>query len=145
MELHNEFNKNLLEKNEENFHLKKLNQRLTEQIKKLKNDELKKSSYLLSTNKSLESQTIEVSTRVPQMARMPYHHPNHISRYNQHQIKAENNHRSSYRKTNYNLENEQKQHRQLLWKPKLRSSVRADDHQTIPMKVDLGWITSPKM
>ena len=91
-----------------------------------------------------ESQTIEVSTRVPQMAQMPYRHPNHRSRYNQHQIKAENKHRSSYRQT-YNLENEQKQHQQLLWKPKLRSYVRAIDHQTIPMKVDLGWITSQKM
>ena len=34
VDLHNEFNKNLLEKNEENSHLKKLNQGLTEQIKK---------------------------------------------------------------------------------------------------------------
>ena len=76
---------------------------------------------------------------------MPYCHPNHRSRYNQHQIKLENKHRSSHRQTNYNLENEQKQHRKLLWNAKLRSYVRAVDHQTIPMKVDLGWITSQKM
>ena len=36
MDLHNEFNKNLLEKNEENFCLKKLNEGLTKQIKKEK-------------------------------------------------------------------------------------------------------------
>ena len=131
-------------KNEENSRLKNLNQGWTEQIKKFKN-ESKKSSELSSTSKSQESQTIEVSIRVPQTDRMPYRHPNHISRYNQHQIKEENKYRSCYRQTNYNLENEQKQHQQLLWKPKLRSSVRADDHQTIPMTVDLGWITSQKM
>ena len=96
---------------------------MTGQIKKLKIEKLRKSSELLLTSKSRESQTIEVSTRVPQMDRMPYRHPNHRSRYNQHQIKVENKHRSSYRQTNYNLENEQKQHRQLLWKTKLRSSV----------------------
>ena len=79
------------------------------------------------------------------MSRIPYRQPNHRIRYNQHQIKAENKHRSSYRKTNYNLENEQKQHQKLLWKPKLRCSIRVVDHQTIPMKVDLGWITSQKM
>ena len=145
MDLQNEFNKNLLQKNEENSRLKNLNQGLTKQIKKLKNEELKKSPELLSTSKSRESQTIEVSTRISQMARIPYRHPNHRSRYNQHQHKEENKHSSSYRQTNYNLENKQKQHRQLLWKPKLRSFVRAVDHQTIPMKVDLGWITSQKM
>ena len=105
-----------------------MNQGLTKQIKKIKNEELKKSSELLSTSKSRESQTIEVSTRVPQTAWMPYRHPNHRSRYNQHQIKAENQHHSYYRQTNYNLENEQKQHQQLLWKPKLRSSIREVDH-----------------
>ena len=93
MDLQNEFNKNLLQKNEENSRLKNLNQGLTEQIKKLKNEKSEKSSELLSTSKSRESQTIEVSTRVPQTTRMPYRHPNHRSRYNQHQIKAENEHR----------------------------------------------------
>ena len=38
VDLHNEFNKNILEKNEENSHLKKLNQGLTEQINKLINE-----------------------------------------------------------------------------------------------------------
>ena len=42
MDLQNEFNKNLLQKNEENSRLKKMNQGLTEQIKKLKFEELKK-------------------------------------------------------------------------------------------------------
>ena len=75
---------------------------------------------------------------------MPYRYPNYRSRYNQHQIKEKNKHCSSYRQTKYNLENEQKQHQKLLWKPKLKSSVRAVDHQTISMKVDLGWIGSKK-
>ena len=55
VDLHNEFNKNLLEKNEENCRLKKLNQELTEQIKKLKNEKSEKSSELLSTSKLRES------------------------------------------------------------------------------------------
>ena len=81
--------KNYYKKNEENSRLKILNQGLTEQIKNLKNEKLKKSLELLSINKSQESQTIKVSTCVPQTSRIPYRHPNHISRYNQHQIKAE--------------------------------------------------------
>ena len=89
MDLQNDFNKKLLQKNEENSHLKILNQGLTKQIKKLKNEKLKKSLELLSINKSQESQTIKVSTCVPQTSRIPYRHPNHISRYNQHQIKEE--------------------------------------------------------
>ena len=94
MDLYTEFNKNLLEKNKENSRLKNLNQELTEQIQKIKNEKWKKSLELLSTSKSQESQIIEVSTRVPQMARMPYRHPNHQSWYNRHQIKAENKHHS---------------------------------------------------
>ena len=61
---------------------------MTKQIKKLKNETLKKSLELLSINKSQELQTTKVSTCVPQTSRIPYRHPNHISRYNQHQIKA---------------------------------------------------------
>ena len=88
VDLHNEFNKNLLEKNEENSRLKNLNQELTEQIQKIKNEKLKKSLELLLISKSQESQTIKVSTWVPQTSRIPYRHSNHRSRYNQHQIKA---------------------------------------------------------
>ena len=51
MDLQNEFNKKLLEKNEENSCLKNSNQGLTEQIKNFKNEKLKKSQELLSTNK----------------------------------------------------------------------------------------------
>ena len=80
VDLQNDFNKKLLQKNEENSHLKILNQGLTEQIKKLKNEKLKKSLELLSINKSQESQTIKVSTCVPQTSLIPYRHPNHISR-----------------------------------------------------------------
>ena len=72
--------------NEENSCLKILNQGLTEQIKKLKNEKLKKSLDLLSISKSQQSQTIKVSTWFPQTSWIPYHHPNHRSRYNQHQI-----------------------------------------------------------
>ena len=62
---------------------------MTKQIKKLKNEKLKKSLELLSISKSQESQTIKVSTWVPQTSRIPYRHSNHRIRYNQHQIKAE--------------------------------------------------------
>ena len=62
---------------------------MTEQIKKLKNEKLKKSLDFLSISKSQESKTIKVSTWVPQTSRIHYHHPNHRSRYNQHQIKVE--------------------------------------------------------
>ena len=79
--LQNEFNKNLLQKNEENSRVRNLNQGLNEQIKKLKNEKLEKSSKLLSTSKLRESQTIEVSTRVLQMARTSYFHPNHKIHY----------------------------------------------------------------
>ena len=65
-----------------------MNQGLIEQIKQFKNENLKKSLDLLSISKSQESQTIKVSTWVPQTSRIPYRHSNHRSRYNQHQIKA---------------------------------------------------------
>ena len=52
VDLQNEFNKNLLQTNEENSRLKNLNQGLTDKIKNFKNEELKKSSELLSTSKS---------------------------------------------------------------------------------------------
>ena len=54
MDLQNDFNKKLLQKNEENFCLKILNQGLTEQIKKLKNEKLKKYLELLSISKLQE-------------------------------------------------------------------------------------------
>ena len=52
VDIQNEFNKNLLQKNEENSRLKNLNQGLTEQIKQLKNEKLEKSLELLSTSES---------------------------------------------------------------------------------------------
>ena len=87
-------------KNMKEVSLKNFESRVDQTNKNIKNEELKKSSELLSTSKSQESQTIDVSTRVPQTTRMPYRHPNHRSRYNQHQIKAENKHCSSYTQTN---------------------------------------------
>jgi len=76
-----EFNKNLSKKDEDKFHLKNLNRELIEQIKKLKDENLEKSSErevervththsceLLSTNKSAETQKVEVSTTIPQAA-----------------------------------------------------------------------------
>ena len=57
--------RNYYKKNEENSRLKILNQGLTEQIKKFKNEKLKKSLDLLSIIKSQELQTIKVSAWVP--------------------------------------------------------------------------------
>ena len=94
---------------------------LIEQIKKLKDEKLGKSLELLSTSKSHEAQTIEVSTRVPQTTQIPYRHPNYKFFYDQHQIQEENKKCSSYIQTNYNIEKEQRQYRQLLWKPKMRN------------------------
>jgi len=72
---------------------------------------------------------------------IPYRHPNHKNRQGQ----DENKQYSTYKPTNYNLEKERRQNQQLLWKPKIRNSIQTVDYQTIPMKVDLGWITSQKM
>ena len=55
----------------------------------MKKWEVKKSLDLLSISKSQESQTIKVSTWVPQTSWIPYRHPNHRIQYKQHQIKAE--------------------------------------------------------
>ena len=48
VDLQNDFNKKLLQKNEENSLLKILNQGLTEQITKLKNEKLKKSLDIIN-------------------------------------------------------------------------------------------------
>jgi hypothetical protein len=77
--------------------------------------------------------------------RVPYHHPNHKSCYNQQQGQEEYKQCSYYQQLNYNIEKERRKNRQLLWKPKIRNPIRTINHQTIPMKVDLGWITSKKM
>ena len=63
---------------------------MIEQIKILKDDKLEKSLELLSTSKSHEAQTVKVSTRVPQIIRRPYRHPNLNSHYHQHQSQDEN-------------------------------------------------------
>ena len=76
---------------------------------------------------------------------VPYRHPNHKSRYDQQQGQEESKQCSSYQQLNYNIEKERRQNRQLLWKPKIRNPIQKINHQTIPMKVDLGWITSRKM
>ena len=54
---------------------------------------------------------------------MPYHHPNHKSRYNQSQGQEEYKKYSSYRQTKYNVEKEREQNRQFAWKPKMGSSI----------------------
>ena len=76
---------------------------------------------------------------------VPYFHPNHKIRYNQQQGQEESKQCSSYQQLNYNFEKERRKNRQLLWKPKMRSPIRTIDHQKIPMKVDLGWVTPQKM
>ena len=118
---------------------------MIEQIKKLKDGKIEKSSELLSTSKSYEAQTIEFSTSIPQTTRMPYRQPNYKSCYEQHQSQEENKKCSSYIQTNYNIEKERRQYRQLLWKPKMRSSIQLVDRQIVLMKVDLGWITPQKI
>ena len=97
---------------------------MIEQIKNLKDEKLEKSSKLLSTSKSHEAQTIEFSTSIPQTTRMPYRQPNYKICYEQHQSQEENKKCSSYIQTSYNIEKEQRQYRQLLWKPKMRSYIR---------------------
>jgi hypothetical protein len=76
---------------------------------------------------------------------VPYRHPNHKSRYDQQQSQEEYEQCSFYRQLNYNIVKEQRQNRQLVWKHEMRSPVRTIDNQTVPMKVDLGWVTPQKM
>jgi hypothetical protein len=76
---------------------------------------------------------------------VPYFHPNHKIRYNQQQGQEESKQCSSYQQLNYNIEKERRQNQQLLWKPKIRNHILTINHQTVPMKLDLGWITSKKM
>ena len=94
-----------------------------------------------TTNTSPKISKNEGSKNKIQNTRIPYRHPNHKNRKGQDESKQY----STYKPTNYNLEKERRQNQQLLWKPKMRNSIQTVDHQTIPMKVDLGWTTSQKM
>ena len=43
---------------------------------------------------------------------------------------------------NYKFEKEETQNRQLVWKPKIKNSIKTFDQRRVPMKVNLGW-TNP--
>ena len=66
---------------------------------------------------------------------MPYDHPNHKSPSDQRLGKEENKQCSSYQQIKYHTEKERRRNQQL----------GTINHQTIPMKVDLGWISPQKM
>ncbi len=80
----------------------------------------------VSSNQSVKEQKVEVSTNILQENKIPYHHPNHKSHYDQQYYTYRDNH-------------------QLAWKPKMRRHIQTVDQQTIPMKIDFGWITPQKM
>jgi len=80
----------------------------------------------VSSNQSVESQKVEVSTNILQENKIPYRHPNHKRRYDQQYF--------TY-----------KENQQLAWKPKMRRHIQIADQQTVPMKIDFGWITPQKM
>jgi hypothetical protein len=160
---------------EELLHLRRHNQDLLTQIRKLKHDnkslqeeldhkeimtksvEIEK--FLVQKFQTLEKETNTDPIGLPKTSkveersnkqyseeiRVPYCHPNHKSRYDQQQGQEQYKQCSSYQQLNYNIEKERRQNRQLVWKPKMRNPIRTINHQTIPMKVDLGWITSKNM
>jgi hypothetical protein len=70
-----------------------------------------------------------------QEIRMPYNHPNHKSPSNQQLRKEENKQCSSYKQIKHHTEKERRQNQQL----------GTINHPTIPIKVDLGWITPQNM
>jgi hypothetical protein len=104
--------------------------------------QIQKNAYI---DKSLKTSKEDDSKEKSQKIRMPYHHPNHKSHDDQRLGKEENKQRSSYQQINYHTEKERRQNQQLVGKLKMRIPIRTIDHQTIPMKVDLGWITPHKM
>jgi hypothetical protein len=77
--------------------------------------------------------------------RVPYHHLNHKSHYDQQKSQEEYEQCFFYRKLNYNIVKEQRQNQQLVWKPEMRIPVRTINNQAVPMEVDLGWVTPQKM
>jgi ribosomal protein S27AE len=104
--------------------------------------QIQKNAYI---DKSLQTSKEDDSKEKSQEIRMPYRHPNHKSHYDQRLGEEENKQCSSYQQINYHTEKEQRQNQQLVGKLKMRIPIRTIDHQTIPMKVDLGWITPQKM
>jgi hypothetical protein len=94
--------------------------------------QIQKNAYV---DKSLQTSKEYDSKEKSQEIRMPYRHPNHKSHYDQRLGEEENKQCSSYQQIKYHTEKERRQNQQL----------GTIDHQTIPMKVDLGWITPQKM
>jgi hypothetical protein len=99
---------------------------------KSNNGHIQKNAYV---DRSLQTSKEYDSKENSQEIRMPYHHPNHKSPSDQRLRKEENKQCSSYQQIKYHTEKERRQNQQL----------GTINHQTIPMKVDLGWITPQKM
>ena len=101
--------------------------------------QIQRNAYI---DKSLQTSKEDGSKEKSQEIRMPYCHPNHKSRYGKRQYQKLYKHHSSYRQTNYKFIKEERQNRQLVWKPKIRSSIKIVDQQKVPVKINLGWIDS---
>jgi hypothetical protein len=99
---------------------------------KSNNGHIQKNAYV---DRSLQTSKEYDSKEKSQEIRMPYHHPNHKSPSDQRLRKEENKQSSSYKQIKYHTEKERRQNQQL----------GTINHQTISMKVDLGWITPQKM
>jgi hypothetical protein len=99
---------------------------------KSNNGHIQKNAYV---DRSLQTSKEYDSKEKSQEIRMPYHHPNHKSHYDQRLGEEENKQCSSYQQIKYHTEKKRRQNQQL----------GTINHQTIPMKVDLGWITPQKM
>jgi hypothetical protein len=99
---------------------------------KSNNGHIQKNAYV---DRSLQTSKEYDSKERSQEIRMPYYHPNHKSPSDQRLGKAEDKQCSSYQQIKYHTEKERRQNQQL----------GTMNHQTIPMKVDLGWITPQKM
>jgi hypothetical protein len=99
---------------------------------KSNNGHIQKNAYV---DRSLQTSKEYDSKERSQEIRMPYHHPTHKSPSDQRLGKEENKQCSSSQQIKHNTEKERRQNQQL----------GTINHPTIPMKVDLGWITPQKM
>jgi hypothetical protein len=131
---------------------------LLTQIKKLKHDKKSLQEELDRKTSSVDKETNTDPTELPETLkveegsnkqdseeiRVPYHHPNHKTHYDQRQGQGEYK-QCSYRQLNYNIEKKTKTKSTTCMEAKTRNHIRAINHQTVPMKVDLGWITPQKM
>jgi hypothetical protein len=99
---------------------------------KSNNAHIQKNAYM---DRSLQTSKESDSKERSQEIGMPYHHSNHKSPSDQRLGKEEKKQSSSYKQIKDHTEKERRHNQQL----------GTNNHQTIPMKVDLGWITPQKM